>query len=205
MQPLLVLGTANRKKGLELAHLFAGVGLELRTLADFANAIDVVEDGATFAENAARKASQQARHLGHWVLADDSGLMVDALGGKPGVFSARYSGPDSTDALNNQKLLAELSHVPTEKRTAQFVCHMCLADPSGVTHAETEASCCGRILFDRQGEGGFGYDPLFEIVEYHRSFGALSPLVKSCFSHRARAASRMIPRLIELVDSGVLK
>ena len=117
MLRLLVLGTGNRKKGQELGRLLAHVGLELRTLADYPQAMDVVEDGDTFAANAALKATQQARHLGQWVLADDSGLMVDALDGAPGVFSARYSGPAATDAGNNQKLLEALRDVPREKRT----------------------------------------------------------------------------------------
>jgi XTP/dITP diphosphohydrolase len=202
---MLVLGTANRKKGQELAHLFAPVGVELRTLADFPNAIEVVEDGATFAANAALKAVGQARHLGQWVLADDSGLMVDALGGQPGVFSARYSGPGATDAKNNEKLLDQLRDMPPERRTAQFVCHICVADPSGAVRAESEASCRGRILLAPHGSSGFGYDPLFEIVEYHRSFGELSHLVKSHLSHRARAAVRLIPRLMQLADAGELR
>ena len=133
------------------------------------------EDGETFAANAAIKASQQARHLGHWVLADDSGLVVEALSGAPGVFSARYSGPDATDDSNNRKLLQQLADVPPQQRTARFVCHICLADPSGTVRAESNASCCGRIISEPLGVGGFGYDPLFEIVEYHCTFGQLSP------------------------------
>jgi len=195
---LLILGTGNRKKGQELARLLGHVGPELRTLADYPQATDVAEDGDTFAANAALKATQHARHLGQWVLADDSGLMVDALGGAPGVFSARYSGPGATDAGNNQKLLDDLRDVPREKRTAHFVCHICVADPSGAIRGESAASCRGRILFASGGSHGFGYDPFFEIVEYHRSFGELSPLVKSHLSHRARAAVGIIPRLIEL-------
>jgi XTP/dITP diphosphohydrolase len=201
MPRLLVLGTGNRKKGQELGQLLALVGLELRTLADYPQAIDVVEDGDTFAANAALKATQQARHLGQWVLADDSGLMVDALDGAPGVLSARYSDPGATDAGNNQKLLEALRDVPREKRGAQFVCHICVADPSGAIRGESAASCRGRILPTLRGSGGFGYDPLFEIVEYHRSFGELSPRVKACLSHRARAAGRIVPCLIELFDN----
>ncbi len=185
MLRLLVLGTGNRKKGQELVRLLAPARVELRTLVEYPQALDVVEDGQTFAANAALKATQQARHLGQWVLADDSGLMVDALNGAPGVFSARYSGPDATDVTNNQKLLEALHDVPLEKRGAQFVCHICVADPSGAIRGESTASCRGRILFASGGGGGFGYDPLFEIVEYHRSFGQLSPLVKSHLSHRA--------------------
>jgi XTP/dITP diphosphohydrolase len=201
-RPLLVLGTANRKKGEELAHLLAPAGLELRTLADFPAAISVVEDGDTFATNAALKAAQQAQHLGRWILADDSGLAVDALGGGPGVYSARYAGPDASDQANNDKLLVELAAVPAPERTARFVCHICLSDPAGTIRAQSEASCRGRILFAPRGTSGFGYDPLFEIAEYHRSFGELSPRVKSQLSHRARAAVRLIPRLIELAAAG---
>src|SRR5689334_16053080 len=116
--PLLVLGTGNRKKGIELAALVAPLGLEVLTLADVPRAIEVEESGRTFAENARLKAVEQARHLGEWVLADDSGLVVDALGGAPGVYSARYSDPGATDERNNEKLLRELRDVPLERRTA---------------------------------------------------------------------------------------
>ena len=142
-RPLLVLGTGNRKKGREMADLLAPVGLELRTLADFPTAIEVAEDGDTFAANSSKKAVQQARHLGHWVLADDSGLAVDWLRGAPGVYSARFSGPTATDASNNQKLLGELSGLPPENRSAQFVCHLVLADPRGTIRGESEGFCRG--------------------------------------------------------------
>ena len=200
--PLLVLGTHNRKKRHELAGLFEDMGLELRTLADFPNAIDVVETGKTFAENAVLKAVQQARHLRHWVLGEDSGLMVDALDGAPGVLSHRYCGPHATDESNNRLLLEQLGQTPLEKRTARYVCHMALADPSGTIRAESEGACSGRILFEPQGTHGFGYDPIFEVVEYHRSFGVLDPAVKARLSHRARAARQLIPSLTRLVDSG---
>jgi XTP/dITP diphosphohydrolase len=199
---VLVLGTANRKKGLELAKLLAPVRVPLRTLAAFSDGIRVVEDGETFAANAVLKASELAGRLGHWVLGEDSGLMVDALGGAPGVLSARYSGPEATDESNNRLLLQQLGDTPIQRRTARYVCHMTLSDPSGEIRAESQACCRGRILFEPRGTHGFGYDPLFEIAEYHRSFGELGPLVKSYLSHRARAARRLIPQLIELVESG---
>ncbi len=199
---MLVVGTGNRAKGRELAELLAPVGLELATLLDFSQAIDVLENGDTFAANAALKATQQARHLGRWVLADDSGLTVDALAGAPGVLSARYSGPAATDASNNRLLLERLASLPGEQRTARFVCHMTLADPSGVVRAESESYCRGRIVLAPRGAHGFGYDPLFEILEYHRTFGELGLAVKSCLSHRARAARRLIPALLALIDSG---
>jgi XTP/dITP diphosphohydrolase len=198
-KPLLVVGTANRKKGLELAELFSAVGIELKTLADFPGAIRVVESGATFADNAALKATEQAGHLGQWVLADDSGLEVDALGGAPGVASARFSGPNANDAANNRLLLEKLGAAPLEKRTARFVCHMVLADPSGKIRAESEGACRGRILFVPRGDRGFGYDPLFEVAEYHRTFAELGIAVKSCISHRARAARMLVPSLIALL------
>ena len=201
-KPLLILGTHNRKKGEELAGLLAEAGLELRTLADFPQAIDVVEDGKTFSENAALKATQQARHLGRWVLAEDSGLMVDALDGAPGVFSARYSGPGATDASNNRLLLEQLATTPLERRTARYVCQMMLSDPSGTIRAESEGVCSGRILLEPRGTHGFGYDPLFEPEGYQGSFGELGPAVKTRLSHRARAARQLVPDLRRLVDAG---
>ena len=200
--PPLVLGTTNRKKGAELAVLFGAAGVEIRTLADFADALDVEETGETFADNAALKATRQARYLNQWVLGEDSGLMVDALRGEPGVFSARYSGPGATDASNNARLLAALGDTPVEKRAARYACHMAIADPSGTIAAEVEEYCRGRILFEPRGSHGFGYDPLFELVEYHGTFGQLGPTAKSVLSHRARAARRLVPKLIRLVDSG---
>lgn len=193
--PTLVLGTQNRKKGIELAELVAPLGLTVKTLAEFPQAINVVEDGDTFAANARLKAVQQAKHLGEWVLGEDSGLCVDALGGAPGVYSARYSGDDATDEANNAKLLAELGNTPLEKRAAHYICYAVLSSPTGEIAFEVEGRCRGRILFARRGTNGFGYDPLFEIVEYHRTFGELGPAVKRCLSHRARALREVLPRL----------
>jgi XTP/dITP diphosphohydrolase len=200
--PTIVLGTRNRKKGLELAELLAPLGIRFATLGDFPNAIEVAETGDTFGDNARLKAAEQAKHLGEWVLGEDSGLSVDALGGRPGVYSARYAGENATDEANNDKLLAELADVPLEKRTAFYTCHMTLSDPAGNVLLETEDYCRGRIRFERSGSGGFGYDPLFEIVEYHRTFGELSAAVKSCLSHRARALRRFATELETLVAQG---
>lgn len=197
--PTLILGTANRDKGRELAEMLAPYGLEIKTLADVAEPLDVAEDGDSFAANARKKASEQARHLGQWVLADDSGLEVDALGGGPGIYSARYSGPDATNASNNAKLLADLGKTAWEKRTAQYVCHVALSDPEGSIRAESSAICRGRIRFEPAGANGFGYDPLFEIVELHRTFGELGPRVKAALSHRARALRAIVPQLVRLV------
>ncbi len=183
----LVLGTRNQKKLEELASLLAPLNIELRSLADYPQAIEVEEDGDSFAANAEKKAVQQAQHLQEWVLGEDSGLRVDALQGAPGVHSARYAGPNASDDDNNQKLLAALSDTPLEKRTAHYVCHAVLADPEGRVRARVERYCHGRIRSEPAGSNGFGYDPLFEIIEYHRTFGELGPHVKSVISHRARA------------------
>lgn len=197
---LLVLGTHNRKKELELAELLEPHGFELRTLAQFPHAIEVVEDGDTFEANAILKATQQARHLNQWVLGEDSGLMVDALGGAPGVYSARYAGEGATDSDNNRKLLAELRETPLEKRTAHYVCHAVLSDPTGNVRISCRGECLGRIRFDESGAAGFGYDPMFEIVEYHQTFGELGGAVKTVLSHRSRALRKFIPQLLTLTE-----
>ena len=127
----LVLGTNNRKKGIELAELLAPHGFQVVTLADIPGSIEVEETGETFAANAALKACEQAKHLKRWVLGEDSGLAVDALQGGPGVYSARFSGPQATDESNNRLLLEKLGKTPLEKRTAHYVCHATLSDPTG--------------------------------------------------------------------------
>jgi XTP/dITP diphosphohydrolase len=203
--PLLVLGTGNRKKGLELLELLAPLGLRLETLADYPQALAVDENGDSFAANARLKATEQARHLGRWVLGEDSGLVVDALRGAPGIHSARYSGPNASDEANNRHLLAQLGDTPLERRTAHYVCHVTISDPAGNVRAESEATCQGRIRFEPAGSGGFGYDPLFEIVEYHRTFGELGPAVKSILSHRARAVAQILVPLMQLAGSGEWK
>jgi XTP/dITP diphosphohydrolase len=202
MPRILVLGSRNRKKLGELAQLLQPHGFTLRTLADYPQAIEVEESGTTFAENARLKATVQARHLGEWVLGEDSGLSVDALGGAPGVYSARFSGAGATDEKNNDLLLEKLAKVPQEKRTAHYTCYAALSDPSGNVCAESEGHCCGRILSERAGSGGFGYDPLFEIVELHRTFGELSPAVKAAISHRSRAIRQLVPLLVRLAQTG---
>lgn len=195
----LVIGTHNRKKGLELAELLAPWGFRVVTLDDVPNAIEVEEHGNSFAVNAALKATEQAKHLKRWVLADDSGIEVDALGGAPGVYSARFAGPNATDADNNRLLLEKLGDVPPEKRTARYVCHVTVADPTGAVRAESHGTCRGRIRHEAAGTNGFGYDPYFEVVEYHRTFGELGPTVKRVLSHRSRALRGILPQLVALL------
>ena len=195
---LLVLGTHNQKKGMELRQLLTPFGFELNILADYDNSIEVVEDGDSFQANAQKKAIEQAQHLGEWVLGEDSGLCVDALQGRPGIYSARYSGDDATDESNNALLLEELSGVVTEKRTAHYVCHMSLSDPKGQIIVDCQETCCGRIVAVPRGNGGFGYDPLFELTEYHMTFGELGSAVKAMLSHRSRAMRKFVPELLRV-------
>lgn len=203
-KPTLVVASRNRKKVRELAALLSGLPLELVSAADFPAAPEVEETGQTFAENAVLKAATVAVATGHWTLADDSGLAVDALDGAPGVYSARYAGPQANDAQNNEKLLAQLRDVPDLRRGAQFVCCLALADPAGRIRAQVEGHCRGRLLHEPRGQNGFGYDPLFLIAEYHQTFAELSLAVKSVLSHRARAFAHIRPELARLIDAGEL-
>lgn len=199
VQPTLVVASRNAKKRREIEDLFAPHGITVLSVADFSEVPEVVEDGATFGENAAKKAAQTALYLKRWVLGEDSGLMVDALQGAPGIFSARFSGEGATDARNNAKLVAEMANVPDERRGAQYVCHAAIADPTGTIRLAVEATCRGRILREPRGSNGFGYDPYFLIPEYHKTFGELSAVVKNHLSHRARAFERLIPPLVQLL------
>jgi XTP/dITP diphosphohydrolase len=205
---LLVLGSRNRKKCREMADLIAPLWdpnprlsrLEIRSLDEFPRIPEVVEDADTFAGNARKKASEVARALGTWVVADDSGLTVDALDGAPGVFSARYAGEPCDDEANNLKLLAALADQPDECRGAAFRCALALADPTGEIRLEVEGVCRGRLTREPRGPRGFGYDPLFLIPEYHKTFGELSALVKHQLSHRARAFAHLRAGIFSVVS-----
>ncbi len=208
--PTLILGTRNKKKGQELLRLIAPPWesnprlclLATRTLDECDSPIDVEEDADSFAGNARKKATETARAIGLWVLADDSGLAVDALDGAPGVYSARYAGTHGDDEANNRKLIAALSDIPDDRRGAAFVCTLALADPLGVVRAEAAGACRGRITREPRGGHGFGYDPLFLVPEYHKTFGELSPFVKSHLSHRARAVAAIRPSIERLIVAG---
>jgi XTP/dITP diphosphohydrolase len=189
--PALVMATRNPGKIRELQALLADSGVTLLSLVDFPLLPEIPEEGATFAENAAAKAMAVARLTGHAALADDSGLMVDALRGAPGVFSARYAQdrttPDPpTDADNWGKLLDELQGVPWGERGAHFVCELALATPDGrVLRARGE--CAGVIALEPRGGTGFGYDPVFWVPEYAATMAQLGPEIKNKISHRAKA------------------
>jgi len=201
MSAILVIGSRNRKKREEIVEILGDLGIDLRDLTSWPDAPEVVEDGATFVDNARKKAGELARHLGQWVLGEDSGLVVPALNGRPGVRSARYAGKHGDDAANNARLLAELAPLPEDRRAAYYVCTAALADPTGEVQAEVEGRCHGIITRELRGSNGFGYDPLFLIPEYHRTFGELSPRVKHALSHRARALVQLRPVLLRTVLS----
>ena len=195
----LVLGTGNSGKVAEFRVLLAGRDWRLVSLSDLADVPDLEEDVSSFAENARAKAVQLAGHLHQWVLADDTGLEVDALDGAPGVLSARYAGPGATADANRQRLLAELGDLPPEKRTARFVCRLALADPAGQIRAETDGCLHGRIRLTPSGNRGFGYDGLFEITEYHRTLAELGETATACLSHRARAVRALWTVLVSVL------
>ncbi|MFO0773739.1 MAG: XTP/dITP diphosphatase [Nitrospiraceae bacterium] len=182
----LVLATRNADKGRELQAILSDLGIRIRTMAEYPDAPEVVEDGATCRDNALKKALSAQRHTGLPAIADDTGLEVDALGGRPGVFAARYAGEHATYADNCRKLLQELDGVPTEGRGARFVTYAAIAYPDGATevaHGVLE----GRIAEQAQGQGGFGYDPVFYVPTLGRTLAEIAPAEKNRISHRGLA------------------
>jgi XTP/dITP diphosphohydrolase len=196
MPTTVLLGTRNRKKLVELRPLLADLPLELVDVSAFANVPEIVEDGRTFVANAEKKAVGFAQATKQWTVAEDSGLVVPALNGEPGVDSALYAGKHGDDEANNNLLISKIAKLPEEQRGAYYVCVAVLCDLTGKVLAQTEGRCHGRILTERRGTGGFGYDPLFLIPEYHKTFGELSLLVKQALSHRAKAIAALRPALI---------
>lgn len=186
MSDVLLLGTKNRHKVRELADLLDGVSWTVKGLDAFPDVPTPDEDGETFEENALFKARYYSNCHRVACVADDSGLVVDALGGAPGVLSALYAGKHGDDAANNAKLLGELADVPDERRTARFVCCAALALPSGAHHV-VRGVVEGRVASVPRGAAGFGYDPLFVPDGYDQTFGELDHRVKQAISHRARA------------------
>jgi XTP/dITP diphosphohydrolase len=199
--PLLMLGTRNRKKREEIVEILSNLPIEFGDLNDRPDVPEVDETGTTFEENARLKAAAVARATGTWTLGEDSGLVVPGLNGRPGVYSARYAGTQGDDTANNAKLLAELAPLPADRRAAYYVCLVVLADPTGEIRATAEGRCHGVITTELRGVGGFGYDPLFLIPEFHKTFGELSPRVKHALSHRARALERLRPEVRKLLPS----
>jgi len=184
MDNIIVLATSNKNKLKELQERFKGFPVVIKSLADFGPMPEAVEDGATFEENAYKKAFHYAKVLGLPCLADDSGLVVDALEGRPGVYSARYSGPEATDWDNCEKLLGEMAS--QGNRSAHFVCVLSLATPAGPA-LTWEGRCDGEIISERRGKSGFGYDPVFFCPEFGKTFAEATMEEKGRVSHRGRA------------------
>lgn len=195
----LWIGTNNPKKRLELERLLGPLGIRLRLPAELGRPFEPVEDQPTFAGNARKKAELLATLSGGVALADDSGLCVDALGGRPGVHSARYGGEGLTDRDRLERLLVELRGVPTAQRTAHFTCSLCVAGPDGKVLAAIEDTCRGTLLEAAVGTGGFGYDPIFvpELfgTDPSRTFAALDAATKDQLSHRGKALRRLAAQL----------
>ena len=204
MTHTILVATTNPGKVRELGALLEA-DVEWRSLGDFPGIAEVVEDGATFAENARKKATEYARATGLWTLADDSGLVVDALEGAPGVHSARFSGAKEKDRSlldhkNMLKVLELLEPVPKETRTARFVCCLCLASPEEVL-IETEGRLEGMIAEQEIGENGFGYDPIFFVPGIGKTVAQLTREEKNAISHRGNAIQRLKPLLERLLET----
>ncbi len=197
----LLVATGNQGKLKEICRLLEGSGVEVVGLNQLLSPPEVIEDGATFADNARKKAVEMAAFSDCLTLADDSGLVVAALDGAPGVHSARYAGEQGNDAANNAKLLEALAGVADDQRQAAFHCVMALAWPDG--RCETFAGQVrGLILRGARGDGGFGYDPLFMVPEYGKTMAELPLDIKNRISHRGTALRKVIPQLRELAGNG---
>ncbi|MDK8192009.1 XTP/dITP diphosphatase [Paenibacillus sp. UMB7766-LJ446] len=199
---IIIVATRNAGKVREFAHAFAPLGKEVKSMFDYPELPDVVEDGVTFAENAWKKAKAVGDALGLPVLADDSGLCVDLLDGDPGVYSARYAGEGATDAKNNAKLLEALESLKSGEDTeqpllspARFVCALVLYDPATGDKYESEGTVEGWITAEAAGGGGFGYDPLFYVPEYEMTMAELTLEQKQAISHRGHALRALVSTL----------
>jgi XTP/dITP diphosphohydrolase len=184
MDNIIVLATSNKNKLKEIQEILKDFPVAIKSLSDFGPMPEAVEDGETFDDNAYKKALHYAKVLGVPCLADDSGLVVDALDGRPGVYSARYSGPEATDWKNCEKLLGEMEG--QNNRSAHFVCVLSLATPAGPA-LTWEGRCSGELIAERRGEAGFGYDPIFFSPDLGKTFAEASMAEKSAISHRGRA------------------
>ena len=194
MASMLVIASGNTGKVREFGHLLAALHLEIRPQPE---GLEVEETGATFAENARLKAAAVARATGCWALADDSGLSVSALGGAPGVHSARYA---TTDEARIGRLLRELAG--TDDRSAQFTAALAVADPSGAIRLEVEGICPGVILEETRGRGGFGYDPVFFVPEEGLTYAEMDKQLKGRIGHRGKAFALLAPQLRALLGAG---
>ena len=189
---LLVVATGNPGKLKEMQVYIQDLGWELQLKPE---ELEIEETGETFIANACLKASEVAKATGEWSIADDSGLMVDALDGQPGIYSARYG---KTDADRISRLLKELGS--EQNREAQFVCAIAIARPDGTIALQVEGICRGEILHTPRGTGGFGYDPIFYVPAQQQTFAEMTPDIKRTHSHRGRAFQAIIPQMANLVN-----
>lgn len=194
----LIIATQNKGKAKEFESLFAPLGYKVLTLHDIENAQDVEETGVTFEENAVLKAESLCGEFNTMVIADDSGLIIDALDGRPGVYSARYAGEAKSDEANMDKVLRELEGVPEDKRTARFYCALAVALP-GQNTKTFSGTLEGRILTARQGDNGFGYDPIFYVPSLEKTLAQMKSEEKNAISHRANALKKLKEELHQLL------
>lgn len=198
----LVIASGNIHKIRELKAMLKPLKtLDVLSLRDFPDYIPPEETGRTFEENAILKATHAATALNHWAIADDSGLVVPALNGAPGVYSARYAGLEASDLDNRKKLLEDMKHLLDEDRSAFFECCIALVSPSGAKKLVT-GICEGTLLMQDRGGGGFGYDPLFIKHGYNKTFAELEEATKNRISHRRKALDKILPYLESLLDAG---
>jgi len=186
----VIVATQNRGKLREIRSVLKDLGFKIRGLMDFKNLPEVEEDGKSFVENGLKKARFYCQLLGKLTIADDSGLEVDALGGRPGIYSARYAGEKASDEENRKKLLQALGGIPISKRAAAFKCAIAMVSPDG-WELVTEGRCRGRIGFKEVGRKGFGYDPIFILPQYGKTMAQLSLKEKNRISHRGRALRKL--------------
>lgn len=205
MTTILILATTNKNKVKEFQEMLKDFPIEIRSLADFGPLPEAIEDGATFDENAYKKAIHTAKILGFPAIADDSGLAVEALNGAPGVYSARYAGENATDAENVDKLLHEMQG--TKNRKAAFHCVLSIAVPSGPA-LTYEGTCEGTLLEERRGESGFGYDPIFYFEDLGKTFAECSMEEKNKVSHRGKALADLkeeFPQVLKWLTQRLLE
>lgn len=198
----LVIASTNVHKVREFRSMLKTIlRIDLLSLSDFPNYVPPEETGKTFEENAILKATHAAKALNRWVIADDSGLVVPALNGAPGVFSARYAGNDATDLENRKKIIEEMMHLLDEDRQAFYECTIALASPSGLKKC-VKGTCEGHLLSQDRGGSGFGYDPLFVKHGYSKSFGELEESIKNRVSHRRKALDKIVLSLESIMNGG---
>jgi XTP/dITP diphosphohydrolase len=195
----LVVATKNKKKLEEIKEILRGLDLKITSLADYSATPRIIENGKTFKANAVKKAVRIARFTGRLTMGEDSGLCVNTLGGKPGIYSSRFAGKGKSDLKNNLKLLKLLNGLPLNKRRAYYVCAVALADKDGLAGV-AEGRCSGVIGFEPKGKSGFGYDPLFVIPKYSKTFAQLGEKIKHKMSHRYHALKKAKKILLKYIE-----